>query len=290
MPRTVARALAQRNAGQAERAPARGPPRDVLGILEPDREAEQAGRDPVALPAVTRLELRARRRPGSSRSRSTAPRARPAPRPSPSRRRRRRGTRSPGSGRLDRRMRRRGARRGRAPSPPGARAERRGSASPRWTSQAVSARRDDPGEPARHVEPVAQLGVARDGDAGEHVVVPGEDLRRRVERDVAAVLERPEPERRGDRRVADDRRGVGGRRLEVGHRQQRVRGRLDEDQVGPVGRRPGLVELDDVDAPRRKVVEEHAVAVVGALGERDRALPAASIVSTTVVTAPIPDG
>ena len=107
--------------------------------------------------------------------------------------------------------------------------------------------RDDAGEPPRRVQPVAQLGVARDGDAREDVVVAGEDLRRRVEDDVAAVLERPEAERRCDRRVADDGSGMGDHRLEVGHRQQGVRGRLHEDQVYAVGRRGRLVVLDDVD-------------------------------------------
>ena len=131
-------------------------------------------------------------------------------------------------------------------------------------------RRDDPREPPRQVEPVAKALVARDRDACEDVVVAGEDLRRRVEDDVATLVERPEAKRCGHRRVAHDGRRVGDGRREVGHRQERVRRRLDEDQVGLVGRRARLVELHDVKLPRREVVEEHAVAVVRPLGDGDR--------------------
>ena len=131
-------------------------------------------------------------------------------------------------------------------------------------------RRDDPGEPAREVQAVAQLAVAGDRDAGEHVVVAGEDLRRAVEGDVAAVLERPEAEGGGHGRVADDGRRMCGCGLEVRHRQRRVRRRLEEDEVGPRGRGACLVELDHLDLPGRQVVEQLLVTVVGTLGERDR--------------------
>ena len=77
--------------------------------------------------------------------------------------------------------------------------------------------------------------VAGHGHAAEHVVVTGEHLRGRVEYEVAAVVERPEPERGGDGRVADDRSRMRDGGLEVGHRQERVRGRLDEDQVDSLG-------------------------------------------------------
>ncbi len=60
------------------------------------------------------------------------------------------------------------------------------------------------------------------------------------------------------------------RRVEIGHRQDRIRRGLDEDQVGPGGRCARLVELDDVD-PRGQMVEQLAVAVVGTLREGDRA-------------------
>ena len=132
-------------------------------------------------------------------------------------------------------------------------------------------RGDDPGQTARQVQPVVKRRVARDGHTGHDVVVPGQHLRGRVEDDVAPELERPQPKRRSDRRVADDRCGIRSRRFEVGHREERVRRGLDEDQVDVGRRRSGLVELDDVDAPRLQVVEEHAVAVVRPLRQRDPA-------------------
>ena len=128
---------------------------------------------------------------------------------------------------------------------------------------------DDPGEPARRVEPLRERRVAGHRDACEHVVVAREDLRRRVEHDVTAVLERAQAQGRGNGRVADHGCGMGHGRVEVGHREQRVRGRLDEDQVDAVRRRLRLVELDDVHAPRPEMVEEHAMPVVRARRERD---------------------
>ncbi len=62
---------------------------------------------------------------------------------------------------------------------------------------------------------------------------------------------------------------MGGRSLEVGHRQQRVRRRLQKDEVGAGGRRAGLVELDVPDAPLGEPVEESCMTVVGAGRERD---------------------
>ena len=132
-------------------------------------------------------------------------------------------------------------------------------------------RGDEPRQPAREVEALEEGVVVDGGDAGEQVVVAGEHLRGAVQRDVAAPLERAQPERRRERRVADDRCRVRGGRLEVGHRQHRVRRRLDQDQVGVGGRRARLVVLDHLDPPRPEMVEQLLVAVVGALGERDRA-------------------
>ena len=62
--------------------------------------------------------------------------------------------------------------------------------------------------------------------------------------------------------------------LEVRHRQDRVRRRLDQDEVGLARRRPGLVELDEADAPGLEQAHELRVAVVRGLGDRDR-LPGA---------------
>ena len=132
-------------------------------------------------------------------------------------------------------------------------------------------RGDDAREPPGEVESVAQLLVTRDSDTGDDVVVPGEHLRRRVERDLAAVLQRAQPERRGDGRVADHGCRVRNGGLEVGHRQQRVGGSLDEDQVDLVRWCARLVELDDVHAPAAEMVEEHPVPVVRPLRQRDGA-------------------
>ncbi len=61
-----------------------------------------------------------------------------------------------------------------------------------------------------------------------------------------------------------------GGRLEVGHGQERVRGRLDPDELHAVGRRPRLVELDVAQAPRLERLEGDARAEVAAGRERDR--------------------
>ena len=113
------------------------------------------------------------------------------------------------------------------------------------------------------------VGVAADDRAEQRVVVPGEVLRRRVEDEVAAALERAQVDGRGRRRVADGRSGMGGGRLEVRHRQERVGGRLDPDEVGVGRRRPGLVEEDVAEAPAPELGEGDAGAVVGVLRERD---------------------
>ncbi len=60
------------------------------------------------------------------------------------------------------------------------------------------------------------------------------------------------------------------RRLEVGHRQKRVRRRLEPDELDVVGRRPRLVELDVPEPPALELRERDARAEVRALGQRDR--------------------
>ena len=79
-----------------------------------------------------------------------------------------------------------------------------------------------------------------------------------------------EVDRRRGGRVDDDRRRVRGGGLEVGHRQERIRRRLEPDELHAVGRRPGLVELHVLEAPARELPEERRRAVVAALGDRDR--------------------
>ena len=113
--------------------------------------------------------------------------------------------------------------------------------SPRRSSHAVSAAVR--GRCASGTRRAGVFGVLAHDRAEERVVVAGEVLRRRVHRDVASELERPHAGR-GGRRVAHDTGGVRGRRLEVRHRQERVRRRLEPDEIDAVGRCPGLVVLD----------------------------------------------
>jgi hypothetical protein len=97
-----------------------------------------------------------------------------------------------------------------------------------------------------------------------------------VQDDVRAVLERPEPHRRGRRRVDDHARAArAGRRdllLQVRKTEQRVRGRLEPDELAVLRRGAGLVELDEADAPALECPEEDARPVVGVVRERDRRL------------------
>ena len=58
--------------------------------------------------------------------------------------------------------------------------------------------------------------------------------------------------------------------FEVGHRQEGIRRRLEPDEVGALRRRPGLVELDELQAPALELLERDRGPEVGAFGERDR--------------------
>ena len=100
--------------------------------------------------------------------------------------------------------------------------------------------------------------------------MPAEGLRRAVDDEVGAVLERPQVDRRRRSRVDDHRRRVGGRRREIGHRQERVGRRLEQDEVGVVGRRARLVELDVAQAPGGECLEQLPSPVVGTFRQRDR--------------------
>ena len=119
-------------------------------------------------------------------------------------------------------------------------------------------------------QPRRILGPLADDGADERVVVAGEVLRGRVDREVAAELERTDVQRRCGGRVARDAGGMRCRGREVRHRQERIRGRLEPDEVDPVRRRAGLVELDLRDAPARELVEHHARSVVRTLRDRHR--------------------
>ncbi len=60
-----------------------------------------------------------------------------------------------------------------------------------------------------------------------------------------------------------------GRRVEVGHGQERVRRGLQPDQVRALRRRAGLVELDVLQSPAAELVHEHAGPEVPAGRQRD---------------------
>ena len=86
-----------------------------------------------------------------------------------------------------------------------------------------------------------------------------EVLGRAVHDEVGAVLDRAQVDGRRGGRVDHHARRRGGRRLEVGHRQERVRRRLQPDDVDPAGRRSRLVELDVPDSPALERPEEQRV-------------------------------
>ena len=77
-------------------------------------------------------------------------------------------------------------------------------------------------------------------------------------------------DRRGRGRVDHDPGRYLGCGLEVGHRQEGIRGRLEPNEVCALGRRLRLVEFGEAHAPAFERAEEKSRAVVGALGERDR--------------------
>ena len=247
---------------------------ELLGILEPDREPEQARRDPVSLPAVARLELRAR----AAEARRVLDRASIA-----------RSTRPRGFAVGDvERDEEREPRVAHGRRPPECAASalgedaRRSPPDGRGASRASRARggRARPCRPRRRSPRAGASRCSRSRSSGSRVTVtpastsswPGEDLRRRVEHDVAARA-RAAGAASGDATVASQTTGAGwaAAASRSGIVSSGFAGASTRIRSTLVRRRPGLVELDDVHAPGREVVEEHAMAVVRALGERDRA-------------------
>jgi hypothetical protein len=88
--------------------------------------------------------------------------------------------------------------------------------------------------------------------------------------DVCAFVERTQVDGRRHRGVADREAAVGTDRFPVGHSEDRVRGRLDPHDVRLLGRRAGLVELEESHAPPLEAAKEHARPEVGAFSKRDR--------------------
>ncbi len=100
--------------------------------------------------------------------------------------------------------------------------------------------------------------------------MPHQVLRRAVQDEVGAVLERSQVHGRRHGRVDDDGSRMRDRRLQIRHREVRIRRSLEPDELDALGRRPGLVELDDAEAPRRERGERDAGAEVSAARQRDR--------------------
>ena len=111
--------------------------------------------------------------------------------------------------------------------------------------------------------PVEPAGL--DDDAAHGRAVAAQELRGGVDDDVGAPLERPVQVRGGEGRVDDERHAGGvrdlGEALDVGDLAGRVRDRLGEDELGPVGDRGGVVgrvgardeRRLDAEAPQRDV-------------------------------------
>jgi hypothetical protein len=117
------------------------------------------------------------------------------------------------------------------------------------------------------------LGTGTHDGAEQRVVVTGQDLRRAVQHEVRAVLDRAQQDR-AEHRVVDDHDGSGGvrggdRHVQIGEGQHRVRARLEPDEVG-VGRLAGLVERRHVQAPPSQLVLHDGVGPeVASVGDRD---------------------
>ena len=261
----------------------------LVDVLEADAEAQQAGRDAVALPAGARLEHRLRA--AEARRVDDQPRPRLDPR-APLRRRRRRtraARRSPDSARLLSRDGRPAGAQARVAVSVCRRTRTSSVRRPRSSSQHGSGAATIP-VLERNVEQPLRVLLARAHDRAEqHVRVAAEVLRRAVHDEVGAVLERPQEHRRRGRRVDDDRGGMRRGGLQVGHRQERVRRRLQPDQVGvraaaarsgrtrrsadPSARAPGRGRSCRSSSPRR--------ARSSAPGEQNA--------STSAVAAPVPE-
>jgi site-specific DNA recombinase len=131
-------------------------------------------------------------------------------------------------------------------------------------------RRDRPGVRAELAHARLQLGISEHERADERVVVAREELRRRMKHDVAAALERPDVEGSGGRRVAENGGPVPGGGVEVRHRQERIRRRFEPDQVDVGRRRSRLVVLDMPEPPSLQLAQQRARPVVRAFGDRHR--------------------
>src|SRR5207247_5367124 len=112
--------------------------------------------------------------------------------------------------------------------------------------------------------------VLADDNAEQRVVVAAEVLRRAVQDELGAVLERAQENRRRGGGVDDNRCRMRRRGLEVGHREEGIRRGLEPDEVDTMRRRAGLVELDDPESPALELAKDDARSEVRTFGQRDR--------------------
>src|SRR5262245_53886584 len=97
-----------------------------------------------------------------------------------------------------------------------------------------------------------------------------EVLRRAVQDEIGAVLERSQVDRRGGSRIDEHGSGVGRGGLDVGHRQEGVGRRLEPDELHALRRRARLVELDVLQPPALEHAEHRRRPVVTTFGDCDR--------------------
>ena len=264
---------------------------ELVGVLEPDGEAEQSGR--------------ARGRPpsgGATRSVVDAAEARRVldHAGSPSRPARWVGVgdvegEQPAEAGvadgLDRRMARAGARprTGRVSVWRSTRTRR--VFSPRGRSAATSGAARSAGALAEAPEPlVAVRVVAADDRAGERVGVAGQVLRRQWSDEVGAVLQRPQVDGRSGGRVDDD-AAPGGRRPPRGRASSGTGSTAPPARSGRRRRaagRSGRTRRPEPPAPSASR-SMHAGAEVAARGERDRVCPARAATRASAVVAPEPE-
>ena len=138
----------------------------------------------------------------------------------------------------------------------------------------------------QELQPLGDRRVVRADEAADDVGVAADVLRRRVDDDVGAVLERALQVRRGEGVVddedrADGVRGVGGR-ADVDHVQRRVRRRLDPDHPRPLVEVRGevrveLVGRDVVEVIALRPVDARRHAVDAAVDVRDQHDPVAGV-------------
>ena len=130
-------------------------------------------------------------------------------------------------------------------------------------------RRDRARARAELEQPLVVFLAPADEDAEQQVVMAAQELRGAVQHEVRAVLERPHVDRRGSGGVHEH--GCRARRgcSEVGEGQERVRRRLEPDQIGAGRRRRVWSNSRGRQPPAPEIADQHSHAVVRIGGDRD---------------------